>query len=234
MKHYKSKRGYFYKMVGDKKTRISIEEYKSMKGGKLKENGILDKENFFPKNIPSRHVRKNNESLIELQPLNNVNNNIDFSNIPEPKIMRQKGFRKEPYIFFGYNPSTGKYRYVFYNDLRWFSNTVVSVNEITFEKQVICKKLYKNNIIELTNNQIMNDIPLKILSHLFIFLVNKRKKNENFMERLFDYLRYVIYIKITIEDGYSNRIINPNIDFNFLGTYYNQNNFKKHFIKTSE
>lgn len=51
--------------------------------------------------LPSRRVRNNNENTIELQEItreNVKNNNIDFSNIPESKIMRQKGFRKEPYF----------------------------------------------------------------------------------------------------------------------------------------
>lgn len=46
MKYYKSKHGYFYKMVGDKKTRISMEEYKSMKGGLIESNGILEESDF--------------------------------------------------------------------------------------------------------------------------------------------------------------------------------------------
>ena len=46
MKYYKSKSGYFYKVVGDKKTRISMEEYKAgckkkaMKGGFTEEGNV--------------------------------------------------------------------------------------------------------------------------------------------------------------------------------------------------
>jgi hypothetical protein len=43
MKYYKSKRGYFYKIVGDKKIRISIQEYKSkMKGGTVESDRNLE------------------------------------------------------------------------------------------------------------------------------------------------------------------------------------------------
>ena len=70
MKYYKSKRGYFYKIIGDKKIRISIEEYKSMKGGKLEEDGILDYTNFSQKIIKPHGVRNNNKNLIELQQMN--------------------------------------------------------------------------------------------------------------------------------------------------------------------
>jgi hypothetical protein len=47
MKYYKSKRSYFYKVVGDKKTRISIEEYKrNMKGGTVESDGKLENSDF--------------------------------------------------------------------------------------------------------------------------------------------------------------------------------------------
>lgn len=234
MKYCKSKRGYFYKFVSDKKIRISIKEYKYMKGGKLEENGKLDKTNFSQKIIIPRHVRNNNENLIELQQMtikNIKNNNIDINNIIEPKIMRQKGFRKEPYIFFGFNQNTNKYRYVFYNDLSWFSKTEISLNNITYEKEVICKKLNDDNtIVELDHFDIIK-IPLIFLSHLFIFLSKKRIENENFMERIFDYLWNVIYHKITIKKNKysSNRIINSEINFKFLENYYNIDEFKRNF-----
>jgi hypothetical protein len=69
--------------------------------------------------------------------------------------------------------------------------------------------------------------------------LKKRKENEDFMERLFNYLYNVIYHKITKSKNkqstyYIERIINPNIDFKFLKNYYNQNKFKKQFINTSE
>jgi len=84
MKYCKSKRGYFYKVVGDKKTRISIEEYNAgckkyaMKGGfddlrmvemlkkegvnrfdqqhggKLDVDGKLDTDDFMSNNIDSK------------------------------------------------------------------------------------------------------------------------------------------------------------------------------------
>jgi hypothetical protein len=215
-----------------------MEEYKSMKGGNLEKNGKLDKTNFSQKIIIPRHVRNNNKNSIELQPItikNIKNNNIDIHSIPEPKIMRQKGLRNEPYIFFGFNPNTNKYRYVFYNDLRWFTKTEISLNNITYKKKVICKKIANDNtIVELSHLEI-TEIPLIFLSHLFIFLLKKRIENENFMERLFDYLLIVIYHKITINNSnFSNRKINPNIDFKFLENYYNIEEFKKLFINTSE
>jgi hypothetical protein len=52
MKYCKSKRSYFYKVVGDKKTRISIEEYKrNMKGGTVESDGKLEKLDFSKENI---------------------------------------------------------------------------------------------------------------------------------------------------------------------------------------
>jgi hypothetical protein len=234
MKYYKSKRGYFYKMVGDKKTRISIEEYKSMKGGKLEAYGELDKTNFSQIiEIPSLRVRNNNKNLIELQPMTseNVINNIDFSNIPEPKIMRQKGFRKEPYIFFGYNPSTGKYRYVFYNDTRWFKNNeIICTSNQWYKKEVICKQLIGNRINTLSHSEITS-IELKYLVHLYLFLLNKRETEPDFMERLFTYLYNIIKFKITRSGTtqYHNRVARYNT-IKFLPKNYNKIKFINQFL----
>ena len=237
MKYCKSKRSYFYKVVGDKKTRISMEEYKSMKGGKLEANGELDKTNFSQIiEIPSRRVRNNNENSIELQEItreNVKNNNIDFSNIPEPKIMIQKGFRKEPYIFFGYNPLTGKYRYVFYNDTRWFKHNeiIITNNNQSYKKEVICKTLIGNKINSLNHSSITS-IELKYLVHLYLFLLNKRETEPDFMERLFTYLYNIIKYKITKSGKMqnNNRIPVNNIIMMFLPENYNKDKFLDQFL----
>ena len=93
MKYCKSKRGYFYKVVGDKKTRISIEEYNAgckkhaMKGGfddlrmvdmlkkegvnrfdqqhggKLDVDGKLDTDDFISKQEIVRRINKNHSEF---------------------------------------------------------------------------------------------------------------------------------------------------------------------------
>ena len=174
MKYYKSKRGYFYKMVGDKKTRISIEEYKSMKGGRIESNGILEESDFV---IPRTHKKndlifnnKNKNELIELQSIEEVN---DFSKIPEPKILRKAGLSREPYILFGYNPKTGKYRYVFYNDTRFeflHPKFIINISR-PYRKSVICYELKNDgNFNELRHEQIIR-IKIKDLAKLFLFLL---------------------------------------------------------------
>lgn len=226
MKYCKSKCGYFYKVVGDKKTRISMEEYKSMKGGKLEENGILEESDF---DIPTKLKKLVfNNNVIELH--NSFK--LDFSNIPEPKILRKAGLSHEPYIFFGYNPSTGKYRYVFYNDTRWFKKNeiIITNNNQSYKKEVICKTLIGNKINSLNHSNITS-IELKYLVHLYLFLLNKRETEPDFMERLFTYLYNIIKYKITKSGKtQSNNRIRVNNTIKFLPKNYNKDKFLYQFL----
>ena len=229
MKYCKSKRSYFYKVVGDKKTRISMEEYKSMKGGKLEANGILEESDF---DIPIKLKKLVfNNNVIELH--NSFK--IDFSNIPEPKILRKAGLSHEPYIFFGYNPLTGKYRYVFYNDTRWFKHNVIIITSnqynSSYKKEVICKTLIGNKINSLNHSSITS-IELKYLVHLYLFLLNKRETEPDFMERLFTYLYNIIKYKITKSGKMqnNNRIPVNNIIMMFLPENYNKDKFLDQFL----
>jgi len=231
MKYYKSKRGYFYKMVGDKKTRISIEEYKSMKGGRIESNGILEENDFLQKiTIPQHFPRKKINNEFELQSIEEVKDN---SSIPEPKIMRKAGLSHEPYIFFGYNPLTGKYRYVFYNDTRWFKNNEIIIPNnpnMSYKKEVICKTLIDSRIYEINHSRITS-IGLKYLVHLYLFLLNKRETEPYFMERLFTYLYNIIKYKITRSGTtqYDNRVARYNT-IQFLPKNYNKEKFLKQFL----
>ena len=232
MKYYKSKRGYFYKMVGDKKTRISMEEYKSMKGGSIESNGILEENDFdIPTTLKKNGLIFNNKrKVIELQ--NSFN--IDFCKIPEPKILRKAGLSHEPYIFFGYNPITGKYRYVFYNDTRWFKHNVIIITNnanMSYKKEVICKTLKDSRIFKIDHSFITTTIGLKYLVHLYLFLLNKRKTEPDFMERLFTYLYNIIKYKITGSgtSQYHNRVAHYNT-IKFLPENYNKIKFIKQFL----
>jgi len=234
MMYHKSKFDYFYKVIEN-------EEYKSVKGGKIEEDGILDKNNFSQKiEIHPRKNRTNND-MIELTRFNNVkyNNNINISSIPNPKIMIKSGFRKEPYIFFGYNHKTGKYRYVCYNDLRIFHTEIHpfdSAINSNYKKKVICKELKEDGtIVEV---KFLDSVPFTILVHLYIFLLEKREQNRKFMERLYDYLWHIIYYKITKRQQkdvhLSPRVLNTDMNFDFLKGYYDKNNLIRQFINTSE
>jgi hypothetical protein len=229
MKYYKSKRGYFYKMVGDKKTRISIEEYKSMKGGRIESNGILEESDFDIPETLKKNVLIFNNKLTELH--NSFN--IDFCKIPEPKILRKAGLSHEPYIFFGYNPITGKYRYVFYNDTRWIKHNVIIITNnanMSYKKEVICKTLKDSRIFEI-DHSFITTIGLKYLVHLYLFLLNKRETEPDFMERLFTYLYNIIKFKITRSGTtqYHNRVARYNT-IQFLPENYNKKNFINQFL----
>jgi hypothetical protein len=98
MKYCKSKCGYFYKVVGDKKTRISMEEYKAgckkraMKGG-FTEDGNVEP-NDFKIEYNKRNVNKNDSSYFPILILFNRD--------------------RIPHVFFDYNKSTKRYNYVIY------------------------------------------------------------------------------------------------------------------------
>lgn len=159
MKYYKSKRGYFYKMVGDKKTRISIEEYKSMKGGTVESDGKIEESDFEKGNKPFIGITTSQQSRISQNQLRNVS----------LKVLRKPFFLLgEPVIFFGLNGN--KFEYACYNIIEGFSKKIVFV--------------YKN-----TKSVEINLIPIENLIELFWGLVNIRKKDKTFMNTLYDTLR---------------------------------------------
>ena len=97
-----------------------------------------------------------------------------------PKEIR-KGLLNEPYIFFGYNPSTRTYRYVCYNNPNIFSKT-----------PVIFKSLDDNSnpVKKLSFNEIKSISP-DILLELFNFLNKKtfnRKNGTQYMNKLQTFL----------------------------------------------
>lgn len=166
MKYYKSKCGYFYKIVGDKKIRISIQEYKSkMKGGTVKNNGILERSDFNKENIycglPVIYNTKITQYMLD---------RIILKVIEKPFFL---GY--EPVIFFGID---GKFfKYACYYE---FEN---------FSKKIIFKDM---NIYTTT----ISKIDIKYLIELFWGLVNIRKKDKTFMNTLYNYLSEYFLINI--------------------------------------
>jgi len=182
MKYYKSKRGYFYKIVGDKKIRISIQEYKSkMKGGTVESDGNLEMTDFNKENIYNG-----------LPP--------SYSQITE--VMLNKIFLKvlrkpfyllgEPVIFFG-----GKSNYNF---------THACHNDSIFSKKINFFVFQYSNVIPTS----IDKISTIDLIELFYGLKNIRKKNRSFMNRLYKILEYE-FMKLTRLPDISNiRFTNRN------------------------
>ena len=181
----------------------------SIKGGKLKENGILDSTDFHGKNgnnvVPKQKFKteQNNNMGFELQHMNpNPNhigkymklNNLDKSKINNAtnsvkpiKIMIQK-LTGEPYIFFGYNPETDIYHNVVYNNSRL--NPDYITNPIKY------KKLNRSgNIVELSHQDFLNIGIEELIVLCYHFLII-RKKNHGFMERLYKYLKDFVFEKV--------------------------------------
>jgi hypothetical protein len=93
MKYSKSERAYF----------INSKKENSIKGGKLRGNGILEVNDF-------------SNNVVQTQ-------KIDIKQI---KVMKQR-FTDEPYIFFGYDAIIGKYQYVCYNNMNPFSKNTIPI-----------------------------------------------------------------------------------------------------------
>ena len=159
MKYYKSKCGYFYKIVGDKKIRISIEEYKSMKGGTVESDGKIEESDFEKGNKPFIGIPRLQIDKISLEQLSNVS----------LKVLRKPFFLLgEPVIFFGLN--NNNFEYACYNMIEGFSKKIVFVDKYTKSVNI-------------------NNISIKFLIELFWGLVNIQKKDKTFMNTLYDTLR---------------------------------------------
>ena len=177
MKYYKSKRGYFYKIVGDKKIRISIQEYKSkMKGGTVESDGNLEKSDFEKRRgtsyssnsayhgLPSYTKITQSEITPEITP--EMLDNIDLKVLRKPFYLAG-----EPVIFFG-GVSADKFAYACHND-SFFSKKI--------------------NFFELKSDIVISPISIDKIStidliELFYGLKNIRKKYRSFMNRLYNIL----------------------------------------------
>ena len=156
--------------------------------GKLDIDGKLDSNNFIRNNIDSKQeiVRRTNINSsitgFELQGRNNSAPNINTKPVL-PKEIIQKGLLKEPYIFFGYDRTIKKYRYVCY-----YRNP--------FSKIPVFRRLEEND--ELTLDKI-KEIGNPTLLELYCFLNKKSMNRENgtqYMKRLQKYLLQDVRVKV--------------------------------------
>ena len=175
MKYYKSKSGYFYKVVGDKKTRISMEEYKAgckkkaMKGG-FTEEGNVQANDF---DIMAK-LNNGTKKEFELQNMRNKEN----KDLPCSILFNKNGI---PHIFFDYNFSTGRYNFVIY---------YVQNNEIN---KLVIKKIDKDgNISEVglfdSGLFIMQPRMILLLCNEFLQKYNESNNNEQ-MTNMYNLLK---------------------------------------------
>ena len=175
MKYYKSKLGYFYKIIGDKKIRISIEEYKikckksAIKGGTVQNNGELEKSDFQFNSSKFRRLDKIRTSELT----NDILKSIRL------KVMRKPWYLgNEPVICFGGN-SYSDFSYACYND------------------SIFSKKI---NFFELKYSSVnpisIDDISTQDLIELFYGLKNIREQYPSFMTKLYNTLESE-FMKIT-------------------------------------
>jgi hypothetical protein len=183
MKYSKLDRAYF---------RNSKKE-NSIKGGKLKENGILEKSDFSGKNgnnvVPKQKFKvEQNNMGFELQNMNsNKVGKYKQINVVKPiKIMKQK-ITDEPFFFFAYNPKTEKYHLVCYNNSK-------AKHGIEFKKLVIHEN-GPSEIVELSHTDFL-DIGIQELIVLCYHFLKIRKQNHGFMDRLYKYLSDFVFKKV--------------------------------------
>jgi len=167
MKYCKSKRGYFYKVVGDKKTRISMEEYKvgckkrAMKGG-FDKFGRIEQSDFKLKE------KKNTES-------------------DENQISIIRNIHDIPHVFFGYDKRIEKYRYVMY----YFDKNKILGKSIP--PIITVQRLEDDGLISQpfsSINQEILRIPARILLNLsYEFLHDYTRNKSKGMKIIYDYLR---------------------------------------------
>jgi hypothetical protein len=185
MKYSKSESAYF---------RNSKKE-NSIKGGKLRENGKLENSDFSGKNennvVPKQKfkVKKNSNMGFELQNMNpnNVGKYKPTNSVKAIKIMKQQ-LTDEPFLFFGYNPKTEKYRYVCKN--RKFN----TLNPIKCNKLVIHEN-ESSEIVELSHADFLN-IGIEELIVLCYHFLKIRQKNHGFMDTLYKYLSDFVFQKV--------------------------------------
>jgi hypothetical protein len=170
---YKSKCGYFYKIVSNKKIRISIEEYKSIKGGTIKNDGELAVSDF-DKNSTYKTLTD-----IHSSPFGKITSD-ELNNIRLKVINNPWFLGNEPVLIFGSDNTSNHFLFACHN---------IGIN--LFKKVVF----FKNPGIKID----IDNIDIKYLIELFWGLVNIRKnKKPNFMTTLYDTLMNYFSLDINI------------------------------------
>lgn len=174
MKYYKSKSGYFYKVVGDKKTRISMEEYKAgckkraMKGG-FTEEGNVELRDF---DIMAK-LNNGTKKEFELQNMTNKEN----KDLPCSILFNKNGI---PHIFFDYNFSTGRYNFVIY--YATYGKNLLVIKKIDKDGNISEVGLFDNGLF------IMQPRMILLLCNEFLQKYNESNKNEQ-MTNMYNLLK---------------------------------------------
>jgi len=208
---YKSKCGYFYKIVSNKKIRISIEEYNSMKGGTVEKDGKLEESDFEKTGgnyIGIPFINNKFDTDFNIKRMTEKNNTIRQQELDEVKLkVLHKPFYlgSEPVIFFGLRQYARFYyacfNQIFTNNIFFYGLSIEQepikstvVNEKQIESTVVNEKQIESTVvnekkikpIKLT---ILN-IPVMNLIELFWGLRNIRTTgtNKKFMNRIYNKL----------------------------------------------
>lgn len=179
----------YKKMVEEIKKMVLEKGHRIFNGGKLDVDGRLDTDDFNLESNIVGSVEMNDNYKHASFPTRRGNKTVSNDHTVFPKEIIKKGFRKEPYIFFGYNPRRRKYKYVCYNSLT---------------KGPIFRKLEDNNDIsqELSFDEIKKISKIDI-SILYCFL-NKKSTNRS------NGTQYMKRLQKFLWDNFSNYMIRKN------------------------
>lgn len=199
MKYCKSKSGYFYKVVGDKKTRISMEEYRAgckkraMKGGFTEEGNVELKDFDFKEG--------NIENMRRL--INSHKNNPFY--FPISILVNKNGI---PHIFFDYNSSTGKYNYVIYYQTD--GNNLLVIKKIDKDENISEVVFHDNGLFKMQDRMIL------LLCNEFLQKYNESNNNEQ-MTNMYNLLKtYFLNLMTKYPDVFKNKNSSPNTPYQRL------------------
>ena len=182
MKYSKSESAYFRKSKKEN----------SIKGGKLKKDGILENSDFSGKNgnnvVPKKEfIMKQKNGSFELKNMNHTNVDTPINSDNPIKIMVQKGTGKI-FIFFGYDSDTQTYRYVCYIN----PNASKLHNNLIICKKLVIHKNGSSEIADVPHMQFLK-IDIEVLIVLYYNLLKIRDKHPEFMNELFEYLQMFVF-----------------------------------------
>ncbi len=202
MKYYKSKSGYFYKVVGDKKTRISMEEYKAgckkraMKGG-FTEEGNVESRDF---DIMAK-LNNGTKKEFELQNMTNKEN----KDLPCSILFNKNGI---PHIFFDYNFSTGRYNFVIYYVT--YGNNILVIKKIDKDGNISEVGLFHNGLFKMQDRMIL------LLCNEFLQKYNESNNNEQ-MTNMYNLLKtYFTKFMENKPDAFKNKNGSSNTPYQIL------------------
>lgn len=196
-----------------KYSKSNSEYFRNKKGGGLETNGKLNNSNFSAHEVELNEIGSSNNK-IKIKPIK-----IMVKKKSKLKGFFGKLFDDEHYIFFGFDPKKGIYKYVMCVNKKFSDSNSRSGAPIT------CMKRNDDGKIDTLTHKQFLDIDIKELSILFYHLLLIYKKNEIKLVRTF-YDYFMEFVKDKIIEKNKDDVNNKNLNyiFNIIKQILNYNN----------